>query len=140
MIEIVIKNGSYFTLFEEKDISFSFKPKIIRYATLLEMEKIKQQKKEYKKSLKNVKPKSFEVFKSYQPGIIMIDNDTLDKYIILKRKYNTIIYATLEDIRNFVICDLESVIEFNYDIIEKMDNYKFQILLKNFDNINKDDE
>ena len=139
MYKIVIKNGSYFTLFEEEDISLSFKPKIIRYATLLEMEKIKQQKKEYKKSLKNMKTKSFAVFKSYQPGIIMINTDNLDKYIILKRKYNTIIYAPLEDLNDLIIYDLESVVEFNFDIIEKMDNYKFQTLLKSFNNIDKDD-
>ena len=135
MCEIIIKNGTYYTLFEQLEIIPKDNIKIIRQASEREMDAIKNLKKKIKETnQKNKTPKPY-MYKIYKPGYILLDLKNLDRYIILKRYYNKIIYASLDDISNTIECDFENTSEFPFEVIEKMDKYKFKKILDDYDKI-----
>ena len=134
MYKVIIKKGIYYTLFEEMKIPKSTDFKKIRGASILEMEAIKTERKNIKKISKQGKEKNNIIYKEYQPGIIIFDCETFDRYIIIKRKLNTIIYVPLENPTEKLEYTFENRCDFNYEIMEKMDKFKFKTLLNKYYN------
>ncbi len=132
MYKINIKKGHYYTLFEEYKLKKSPEIKIVRSALEKEMEEIKTLKKEKKtKSQNKTIPKNC-MYKDFKPGYIMIETGTLDRYIIIERHGNKIIYALLDDINLCYEHDFESNQIFQFEISEKMNAFKFKKLLEKF--------
>ena len=61
--------------------------------------------------------------------MIIINQDTLDKYVITNRLGNTITYVSLTDNKVYEHT-LKNSIEFNYKIYETMDNIEFYNITK----------
>lgn len=140
MIEISIKGGQYYTYFEKCDLKNNLDIEIVRKARKLEMDNIKKLQESKKKENKVVKTNVSIIYKEYKVGHLMMD-DEMDRYIIIKRKVNTIVYAplnNLEDVKEFTF---SNNCVFNYDVLDKMDKYKFQKILSDYKKrTNKDDD
>ncbi len=137
MYAITIRKGLYYTLLEKEELEISDDIKIVREASLLEMDQIKKIKKNIKVEQKQDIPKQKIIYKKYLPGYIMLDSETLDRYIILKRKYNTITFSPIDNIESYCEVNFDEISEFNYEVMEKMDKFRFNALLNDFYQIQK---
>lgn len=138
MKEILIGNKIYYTYFEEFDLPSNIETKIVSKAKDEEMNNIKKIKETIKKESKEVKEETI-IFKAYKPGYLMMNIDTMDRYIIIERNKNTIVYASLENISEYIEFTFSENCEFDYSVLDKMDKYKFQNILKKYnDSINEE--
>lgn len=62
----------------------------------------------------------------------MLECATLDRYIIIKRHINTIIYASLDNLNEYLEYTFDNNEVFEYEIMEKMNHYKFQEILNEY--------
>ena len=99
--------------------------KVIDIASLKERTKIQNKKKYIKGKLSNMPI----ILSEYKRQMIIINQDTLDKYVITNRLGNTITYVSLTDNKVYE-CTLKNNIEFNYKIYETMDNIEFYNITK----------
>lgn len=127
--KIIINGGVYYTLFEEEKISKYAKAKIIRGATKEEMRDISKAKKEYIASIKEKNSKIVIKCKNYKEGKIILDINTLERYVIVRRMENKIVYVSLEN-NKYYMHDFSKSLDFNYSIVEDMDKYKFYNISK----------
>lgn len=138
MTEIYIKRGYYYTYFEECEIKNNLDVEVFRKASVLEMDNIKKLKNFIKKENKEVKVNEKIIYKDYKAGYIMM-NDDMDRYIIIKRRVNTIVYMPLDDLEDVREYTFSDGCVFDYSVLDKMDKYKYEKILKDYnERINKD--
>ena len=140
MTEISIKRGHYYTYFEECELKNNLDIEIVRKARMLEMDAIKKLRNSIKKDNKEVKVNEKIIYKDYKVGYIMM-NDDMDRYIIIKRRVNTIVYAPLDDLEDVSEFTFSDGCVFDYSVLDKMDKYKFEKILIDYKKrVNKDNE
>ena len=76
------------TFFEKEELPKNEEMIVKRIATQVEMINIKNTLKIKVKDNKPRKTKDEYIFKQYKPGYIMMDIETMDRYIIIERKNN----------------------------------------------------
>ena len=128
---ILIKNKKYYTAFEESLLEKNDEIIVLRKALDSEVDKIKLQKKNFK--LKEKCETLPIVGKVYKPGFIIIENKTLNQYVIIKRNRNIIAYVPLNNPSKYEIFNLDSNEPFDFQIYEKLDKYKFKKILELYD-------
>lgn len=102
------------------------------------MDNIKKLKNFIKKENKEVKVNEKIIYKDYKAGYIMM-NDDMDRYIIIKRRVNTIVYMPLDDLEDVREYTFSDGCVFDYSVLDKMDKYKYEKILKDYnERINKD--
>ena len=126
-IKIKINDNSYYTLFEEEKMSKYKKARIIKIAIEDEMTQISKQKKSFIMTNKENNKKVTIKCKNYKEGKIIADNNTLERYVIIKRVGNKIVYVSLYD-NKYYVHDFSDSLDFNFSVIEDMDKYKFQTI------------
>lgn len=123
MIKIKIRNGDYYTKFEEILLNPSSTMQIVRIALEEEIQEIKRQRQEYHKK-RNGK-KAGIIKKEYQTGCILIEDKTLNRFVILKRCNNEILYVSLSVPREYRRYNFENPGRINCEVLEKMDDFAF---------------
>ena len=123
--KIKISNKVYYTNFMPTKFNVEVSAKVIDIASLKERTKIQNKKKYIKGKLSNMPI----ILSEYKRQMIIINQDTLDKYVITNRLGNTITYVSLTDNKVYE-CTLKNNIEFNYKIYETMDNIEFYNITK----------
>ncbi len=123
MIKIKIHNGDYYTKFEEDNLNQTSTMKIVRIAS---EEEIKEMKKLKQELVKKQKPQKLEMKnKEFQEGTILIENKTLNRFVILKRHHNEILYVSLIEPREYKRYNFENPGRINCEVLEKMNDFDF---------------
>ena len=123
--KIKISNKVYYTNFMPTKFNVEVSAKVIDIASLKERTKIQNKKKYIKGKLSNMPI----ILSEYKRQMIIINQDTLDKYVITNRVGNTITYVSLTDNKVYEHT-LKNSIEFNYKIYEIMDKIEFYNIIK----------
>lgn len=66
---------------------------------------------------------------NFDEGKIIEDNNTLERYAIIRREDNKIVYVSLDD-NTYYVHDFSKTLDFNFSIIEDIDENKFQSISK----------
>ncbi len=131
MHKIPIEKKTHYTYFEEVNLKKSNDIKVIKIASDSEISLIKNGHKNVKRSMNNECASSI-VYKNYAVGCIMVDYKTLDRYIILERNQNTIIYALISDLEKIYTFTFTSYCKIGFEVVEKMEKYRFLNVLREY--------
>ena len=123
-IKLSFNNETYYTYFEKEKINKYKKIQIINSATDQEIQEIIKQKGKYIISEKDVRNKSNIKHKEFVESKIIMDNNTMNKFVIVKRSGNKIIFVSLTN-HAYYSHDFSVSNYFNYTVIEDMDKYNF---------------
>lgn len=66
-----------------------------------------------------------EIKKEFQTGYILIEEKTLNRFVILKRCNNEILYTSLTTLREYRIFNFENPGRINCKVLEKMNEFTF---------------
>lgn len=136
MHKILIEKKTHYTYFEEINLKKSNDIKVIKIASESEINSIKTLRKNVKNVTKGVGSPSI-ICKNYAPGCIMVNYETLDRYVILERNQNTIIYALINDLEKIYTFTFVAYCKIGFEVVEKMEKYRFLNILREY-NVNKD--
>ena len=102
---------------------------ILKAAKEDEIRQIIKQKNSFK-NLKSTDKEECEIIcNNFDEGKIIEDNNTLERYAIIRREDNKIVYVSLDDNTDYVH-DFSKTLDFNFSIIEDIDENKFQSISK----------
>ena len=102
---------------------------ILKAAKEDEIRQIIKQKNSFK-NLKSADKEECEIIcNNFDEGKIIEDNNTLERYAIIRREDNKIVYVSLDD-NTYHVHDFSKTLDFNFSIIEDIDENKFQSISK----------